>query len=331
MTDSASVVTVGVGRMGRGIAVAYALRGRAVVLLDLKRRSAADGAAKRAEVSQEVRDEMGRLVDLGLLSADDADARLSHVSIASENEAASILAGAGLVYEAVPETIEAKRDALGRIAQHARVDTLIASTTSTILASELAQMVPTPERFLNAHWLNPAFVVPLVEISAHDRTQPEVVSWMFEHLEAIGKVPVVCGSRPGYIVPRLQTLIMNEAARMVEEGVATPAEIDKATRFGLGFRFASMGVLEFIDYGGFDTLHHANGYLSKHVDSARYTAPEILAQYMASGRGGLHDGQGFHEYSSNEEAYRKDALGRSLSMLRHVGLSPVDSEDDVPR
>ena len=86
-------------------------------------------------------------------------------------------------------------------------------------------------------------------------------------MESIGKLPVVCGATPGYIVPRLQALVMNEAARMVEEGAATAEEIDKATRYGLGLRFAALGVVEFIDFGGADILHHASREMSASIDA----------------------------------------------------------------
>ena len=108
------------------------------------------------------------------------------------------------------------------------------------------------------HWLNPAYVIPVVELSTHPAPTPAVLARTKALMEAIGKLPVVCGAAPGYIVPRLQALVMNEAARMIEEGVATAEEIDKATRYGLGLRFAALGVVEFIDFGGSDILHHAS-------------------------------------------------------------------------
>ncbi len=100
-------------------------------------------------------------------------------------------------------------------------------------------------------------------------------------LESIGKVPVVCAARPGYIVPRIQALAMNEAARMVEEGVASAEDIDKAINYGFGFRFAVLGLLEFIDWGGGDILYYASRYLKGALGSERYRAPEIVERNMA--------------------------------------------------
>ena len=126
---------------------------------------------------------------------------------------------------------------------------------------------------------------------------------------------------PGFIVPRLQALIMNEAARMVEEGAATAEEIDKATRLGLGLRFAALGVIEFIDYGGNDILYHASNYLSAKVSPERYAAPEIVKRLMREDRNGLKSGEGFYDYRGRDlKEYRKDVLARTLGMLRHAGL-----------
>src|SRR5690606_14722602 len=144
------------------------------------------------------------------------------------------------------------------------------------MADELQALVTPPERFLNAHWLNPAYLVPLVEVSPGSSTNPEVTARLVALLEGIGKVPVVCKASPGFIVPRLQALVMNEAARLIEEGVASAEDIDRATRHGLGFRFAVLGVLEFIDWGGGDILYHASRYLKDATGSERFAAPKVI-------------------------------------------------------
>ncbi|WP_346007880.1 3-hydroxyacyl-CoA dehydrogenase NAD-binding domain-containing protein [Janibacter terrae] len=316
------VVCVGGGRMGRGIAVAHVLGDIPVTLLDVKERDAAGAAAFAEAVHADVRGDLERLVGLGALAPERSQRCAALVGVARPDETAQVLAAAGLVYEAVPETEEAKRAAFALISEHVAAGTPVGSTTSAMLVTELAGQVTHPGRFLNTHWLNPAFVVPLVELSVHPGTDPEIVAAVRAHLEAIGKVPVVCGPTPGYIVPRLQALIMNEAARLVDEGVANPQDVDTATRYGLGFRFASMGVLEFIDYGGNDTLFHAGRYLAEHVDEHRYAVPDIVERHM-DGRNGLRDGVGFHEYPAQEqEAYRADVLTRLLRAQELLGAAP---------
>jgi 3-hydroxybutyryl-CoA dehydrogenase len=180
--------------------------------------------------------------------------------------------------------------------------------------------VERPHRFLNAHWLNPAYLVPLVEVSPGSATDPAVTARLVALLESIGKVPVVCKASPGFIVPRLQALVMNEAARLAEEGVASAEDIDKATRFGLGFRFAVLGVLEFIDWGGGDILYHASRYLTSATGSDRFAAPKVIEDNMAAGRTGLRERAGFLDYTGLDiDAYRRQRLAAFAAQLKHMG------------
>lgn len=318
MDAERSTVAVGAGRMGRGIALAYALRGQPVTVLDFKQRSDQEHRRLADQTLAEVTSTLRQLAALDALAADAVEEVAARVSVAPLDAAEDVLAGADVVYEGVPETREAKADALPRIGRLAGPETIIASTTSTMLSSELADLVPGPHRFLNAHWLNPAFIHLLVEVSPHPGTDPQVLAALRSDLEEIGKVPVVCACSPGFIVPRLQALVMNEAARMVAEGVASAEDIDRATRFGLGLRFAALGVLEFIDFGGNDILYHADRYLSETIDEHRYAVPDIIAEHMREGRDGLRTGEGFFTYDpEGVDAYRQDALRRTLAMARH--------------
>jgi 3-hydroxybutyryl-CoA dehydrogenase len=134
---------------------------------------------------------------------------------------------------------------------------------------------------------------------------------------------VVCAPTPGYIIPRIQTVAMNEAARMVEEGVATAADIDKAIRAGFGPRYATMGLLEFVDVGGGDILYHASRYLAENLGSERYLPPRNVADNMAQGRNGLRDGQGFYDFRAMDiPAYQRDQMARFVALFRHLNLRP---------
>jgi 3-hydroxybutyryl-CoA dehydrogenase len=317
----ARIAAAGAGRMGRGIALAFAWGGHDVDLVDLKPRDAPAWRRLEAEVRDELASSLAMLAELDALPEAAIGRVLARIHLRPEAEASAALARAAVVFEAVPETLEAKREAFARLSRDCAPDAILASTTSTILVTELAPMVDRPGRLLNAHWLNPAYVIPLVELSTHAGTAPEVVARLRALLEDLGKVPVVCGPAPGYIVPRLQALMMNEAARMVDEGVASAEEIDRATRYGLGLRFAAIGVVEFIDFGGNDILYHASRHLAESISRERYTAPAVVDRMMREGRNGLRSGRGFHDYRDRDvAAYRKDVLSRTLAMLRHAGL-----------
>jgi 3-hydroxybutyryl-CoA dehydrogenase len=308
--------------MGRGIAVVFAYAGHDVVLVDIKPRDEAAFRKLADDALNEVRNTLATLAGFGLFDPTAVETLMARVSVVPETQAQAAFSSASIIFEGVPEVLDLKREALARCAQLAEPTAIIASTTSTILVDDLSSAVDHPERFLNAHWLNPAFLVPLVEVSPGARTDPAVTARVTALLESVGKVPVVCAARPGYIVPRIQALAMNEAARMVEEGVASPADIDKAIKYGFGFRFAVLGMLEFIDWGGGDILYYASRYLTGALGSDRYAAPEIVEHNMTEGRRGLRDGAGFLNYDGLDvEAYRRERLKAFVAMLGHFGLN----------
>lgn len=318
---------VGAGRMGRGIAIAFAYAGHRISLIDLRPRGDEAWQRLRDEAGAEIEASLSGLAQLGVIDASQVGLIAARVELVDAAAAPRALAAAELVFEGVPETMEAKREAFEHINRHCRDDAILTSTTSSILVTQLASLVRLPERFLNMHWLNPAYVIPVVELSCHPGTDAAVLARTKALMEEIGKLPVVCGASPGYIVPRLQALVMNEAARMIEEGAATAEEIDKATRYGLGLRFAALGVVEFIDFGGCDILHHASREMSASLDAGRYTAPAIVGKMVEQGRLGLKSGSGFYDYEGRDvAAYRRDVLSRTLGELRHAGLwrAPAD-------
>jgi len=317
-----SIVCVGAGRMGRGIAVVFAYAGHNVTLVDFKPRDDAGFASLSTDALGEVCNVLSTLAGFGLFNPGAVETLMARVSVVPEIHAQGALSSAAMIFEAVPEVLDLKRDALARASKLAGREPIIASTTSTILVDDLSSAVDHPARFLNAHWLNPAFLVPLVEISPGQHTDPGVTARLKALLESVGKVPVVCAARPGYIVPRIQALAMNEAARMVEEGVASAEDIDKAIKYGFGIRFATLGMLEFIDWGGGDILYYASRYLKDALGSERYAAPEIVELNMAEGRRGLRDGAGFLNYEGLDvEAYRRERLKAFVDLLGHLGLN----------
>jgi len=323
MTTTRPVIAcLGAGRMGRSIAVAFAYAGHTVTMIDVKARSAEQFAKLEADALDEVRKTLASLARFGLMKDQEAETLMSRVKVVPADRGAAALAEAGLVFEGVPEVVALKREVLAAASKAVAPDVIIASTTSTILVDDLSDAVEHPARFLNAHWLNPAYLIPLVEISPGKATDPAIVAQVKALLEGIGKVPVVCAATPGFIVPRIQALAMNEAARMVEEGVASAEEIDKAIRYGFGFRYAVLGLLEFIDWGGGDILYYASRYLEGALGSERYRAPDVISRNMEEGRIGLRTGAGFLDYSGLDiDAYREKRLAALVDMLRHFGLA----------
>jgi len=280
-----SIAVVGAGRMGEGIALTFLGAGHPVLLADVKDRTEDERQARREEVRTRLADRLRAMFG-------HADA-LEKLTLGDRT--AKELADATVVFEAVPEVMDVKREVFGWLSGQVSESAVLASTTSTFLVTQIAELAGHPERVVNAHWLNPAELMPLVEVSRSDDTDPAAVETLTTLLREIGKVPVVCGPAAGYIVPRLQALLMNEAARMVEEGVADAADIDLAVRAGLGPRFSVLGPLEFIDWGGGDILYYASRYLSGELGE-RFQAPEIVQRNMTEHRRGLQDGEGFYRF-----------------------------------
>ena len=321
MIENPVVATVGAGRMGCGLAHVFAYAGHQIRIIDIKKRDLNSRRKLEGSVFANISNTLGLMETLGKISPDDRANMISKVSFHTVDGAANALAGADVVFEAVPEVADIKRSALTLISQNSPENSIIASTTSTILVDELAQHVLKPHRFLNAHWLNPAFLIPLVELSIGKKTSPQAVENLKGILESIGKVPVVLKASPGFIVPRIQALAMSEAARTLEEGVATADEIDKALRVGFGLRFAILGLIEFIDWGGNDILYHAGTYMKDALQSDRFEVADITKEHMQDGRNGMREGRGFYNYQKIDiKAYQMETLRKLMDLIDHLGL-----------
>ena len=322
MTDK-RIVAVGAGRMGRGIAHMFSYAGYPVTLLDIKDRDEAGFKQLAATALAEIEANLTFLSGFDFITPAQVKKALELIRIQPRENTGKVLETADIIIEAVPETREAKKNALELIDKHVRDDAVITSTTSSMLVTELQRWVSKPERFLNTHFLNPAYLIPLVEVSPSPDTDENVAHDVITLFESIGKVPVRCSASPGLIIPRLQSLLMAEACRMVEEGVATPEEIDKAITHGFGPRYATLGVMEFIDWGGVDILYYAGHYLSKALDSPRHAPPEEVTKMMKDGRKGLREGRGYYDFRDMDvDAWKKEKLTRFVTLLAGLGQIP---------
>ncbi|TNB48914.1 3-hydroxybutyryl-CoA dehydrogenase [Martelella lutilitoris] len=321
MTQAMTLASIGAGRMGRGIAQCVAYHGHHVRLIDAKTRSGEAFAELEEGAIAEIERDLTLMAELGAFDKTAVPAIMARISVVAHEDAGAALCEASIVFEAVPEVRAAKEQAFALFDRFAGEEAILASTTSTMLSSDLVALTENKARFLNAHWLNPAFLVPLVELSPAGETAPETTQTLKRFLEDIGKVPVVCSASPGYIVPRIQALAMNEAARLVEEGVASAEDVDKAVLYGFGLRFAVLGLLEFVDWGGGDILYYASRYLQGALETDRFEAPEIVQRNMEEGRIGMKTGQGFYDYGEMDvDAYRKDRLKAFIQAVDRAGL-----------
>jgi 3-hydroxybutyryl-CoA dehydrogenase len=310
-----TIAVLGPGRIGRQIALAFALGGCQVRLVDAKPgRAAADAERTLADARREIARDVGLMVEERVITATEAAATLTRIE---ERTGLAALEGCDFVQEALPESVALKRAELARLAGVIGPDTIVASGSSTISPSHLCDAVERPERFLIAHWLNPAYIIPLVDVVPGPRTAPATVDQALALLERLGKTPVRCGDSPGFIGSRLQVLLMNEAVRLVEEGVATPEDIDRAFRAGMGFRFASIGLFEFLDWGGVDILYRTSRYMTEALGDERFKAARLVEEKIARNELGPKTGRGFFDYSGERrETFETEKVRALLRRLR---------------
>ena len=303
------VAVVGPGRIGRQIALAFARGGCRVLLVDVKDRAPRERDAAFADARREIARDLRLMAEEGVIEEPEAARALERIE---DRVGLDGLDACGFVQEALPELLDLKREILGRLSAVVGPGAILASTSSTISPKHLADAVRGPERFLVAHWLNPAHIIPLVEVVPGAATAPAVVARTLALLERLGKVPVRCGDSPGFIGPRLQALLMNEAVRLVEEGVATPEDVDRAFKAGMGFRYAQVGIFEFIDWGGVDILHRASGFLARALGDERFKPARLVEEKIARNELGPKTGRGFFDYSGDKRETFETAKLRAL-------------------
>jgi len=278
----AVVGVLGGGRMGSGIAHAFALAGARVVVVEADAATAAAAAARIAEV-------LGWSVDRGTTERP-RDELAAAVTTATD---AAALAACSLVVEALPEDAELKRDGLGRAEAVLGPDAVLASNTSALSIDGLAAGLSRPERFLGLHFFNPVPASLLVEIVAGSATSAAVIALAREWVAALGKSPVVVRDAPGFATSRLGLALGLEAIRMLEDGVASAADIDAAMELGYRHR---VGPLRTTDIVGLDVRLAIAEELQARLGD-RFAPPDLLRSMVAEGRLGRKTGRGFYEWS----------------------------------
>lgn len=281
---SERVAVIGAGTMGHGIAQVCAIAGYDVVLVDTL-----DDLVRRG--IQRIRENLDGAVARGKATADARAAAMSHIRGSSKLDDA--VSDAGIVIEAVPERMELKHAVLAQIDAAAPAGALIATNTSSLSIDTMQQALARPGRFLGLHFFNPVHINPLVEVVRGVATHDDAIQRALALIERIGKQSVVVRNAPGFATSRLGVLLGLEAIRMVEEGVATPEDIDKALE--LGYRHP-MGPLRLTDLVGLDVRLDIARHLSRELGD-RFTPPKLLEDMVAAGKLGKKTGEGFYRWT----------------------------------
>jgi 3-hydroxybutyryl-CoA dehydrogenase len=278
-----TIAVIGAGTMGRGIAHAAALGGYRTILEDLL-----PGALRKAE--NEIRANLDKAVELGKVAAPDADAAFRLVEYAgSVDEAAR---EADLVIEAVPEEMESKIEIFTLLDKICRPNTILASNTSSLSITEIASVTYRARKIVGMHFFNPVHKMKLLEVVRALETDDDTLSSAVEVGKRMGKEVVVIKESPGFITSRINAMIGNEAFLMLQEGIASAADIDKAVKLGLNH---PMGPFELVDLVGLDTRLSILEYLHKTLGEKYRPAP-LLVEYVQAGRLGRKCGRGVYDY-----------------------------------
>lgn len=291
--DIEVVVVVGAGTMGRGIAGAAALAGYAVALHDVD--PEALGKARTA-----IEATLAKGVELGKVSAEERSGALGRIRF--ETDPGEATSDADLAIEAVPEDLALKRDVFRELDARCPDVAILASNTSSLPIAVLAESTARPERVLGLHFFNPVHAMELVEVVAPPKLDPAVRRMSVAFVRSLGKRPVVVKDSPGFATSRLGVALGLEAIRMLEEDVASAADIDAAME--LGYRHP-MGPLKLTDLVGLDVRLAIAEHLARELDERRFAPPALLRRLVDEGRLGKKTGEGFYRWEDGEAVPRE--------------------------
>ncbi|WP_285037994.1 3-hydroxyacyl-CoA dehydrogenase family protein [Plantibacter sp. lyk4-40-MEA-4] len=313
-----TIAVVGSGYMGGGIAQVLALSGATVRIADISEEIARKNYDRLiAEAEQFVAD--------GLFPADAVERIRANVSPAASIEEA--VTGADFIEEAVPEKIEIKHETLRRISAAASPDAIIGSNTSTILIGSLAEAVTNPERFLGVHFSNPAPFIPGVELIPHETTADAAIGTVEEIVAATGKETARVKDATGFVLNRLQYALFHEATQLVEEGVATPEDIDTIVRTTFGFRLPVFGPFAIADMAGLDVYSFCYASLQTRWPE-RFATPDSLKELVDAGKFGTKSGAGYLDVPADRTpeliAYRNKAYVAIKRLMDELGPAPIN-------
>jgi 3-hydroxybutyryl-CoA dehydrogenase len=290
--DRARVVVIGTGAMGPGIAQAFALGGHATTLVGRSDASLARGAGQL--------DHYWQLLASGLATTAEVDAARARLRLVTDQAAAC--RAADVVIEAVVEDLTVKRATFGAISAAALPEALLASTTSALSATAIAQAVERPERYVTLHFAQPAQLMPIVEVVPGACTTSDTVTRALALLRGIGHEPVVCRDVPGFVWNRLQAAVLREALALVREEVASIEDIERVIKRGYAARLPAMGPFEHADLVGLDLIRAVMAGVWPHLDTSTSPDDGPIGALVARGDLGIKTGRGFYDWTARDPA-----------------------------
>ncbi len=304
--DIHSIAVVGAGLMGHGIAQEFALAGYAVHLHDLS-----DEKLRQAAAAMQANLQL--LADIGLVTQAQRESVAHNVYPCTVLK--DVVGDADVVIEAVFEQLELKLEVFRQLDQLCPDRTILASNSSTLLPSKLAAATRRPEQVLIAHYFNPPYLLPLVELVRHPATSDATVATMYELLTRVGKKPAIVQKEvPGFIGNRLQMALLREALSLVEQGFASAQDVDIVVKNGFGRRYAAAGPFEVWELAGWDFILAVSGYLTPTLESSPENSV-VLREKVTRGELGVKTGTGFYDWTPESIEALKKRIGQALATI----------------
>lgn len=298
-----TVAVIGAGIMGEGIAQSFAQAGFTVRLVD-QEKNILGGCLKQIEAN------LGLFAQSGLLQEKPPVIR-SRITPFLLKDLAKAVKDSDFIVEAIPEIIQAKKDLLAQV-DSINPEAILGSNTSSFTISSIAEDSRYPGRVIGTHYFNPAHIIPLVELHRGKYTRDDVVSATRTLMTRAGKIPVmVLKEMPGFVVNRIQGAMEREIDYLIDEGIITPEDLDKAAKASYGFRLACMGPMEAEDMIGLDTALRVSGHLYKTLSNKTTPSPSLAAK-VEKGELGLKSGQGWYDYRERLPGQVKEEINRKL-------------------
>ncbi|SHF01149.1 3-hydroxybutyryl-CoA dehydrogenase [Tissierella praeacuta DSM 18095] len=299
----------GAGTMGSGIAQIFARKGYEVVVTDVKEEFL-ENSKKLVSIFNK------SLIEEGLMGESEVESTIKNIKY---NVDKKIFSDCDIIIEAIIEKIDIKQDFWKEVEKVAKPDAIFATNTSGLSITEISKKLENKGRFIGMHFWNPPHIIPLVELIKGDGTKDEIINILLKLLKKIDKEPVVVQKDiPGFIGNRIQFAVFREALNIVEKGIATFEDVDRAMKYGPGFRYPIIGPLETADLGGLDTFYYISSYLFNDLSDVK-EPQEILKKLMNNKELGVKSKKGFYDYSygKDEEAIkRRDKM--FFKILKHI-------------
>jgi 3-hydroxyacyl-CoA dehydrogenase len=310
-----AVAIIGAGTMGPDVAAIFARHGIDVRLNDLK-----PEALERAKGAVDTVYEI--LIDGGLMTRPEADSSLAHLTFTLDQDEA--LHDVDFVLEAIPEKLELKRALFGQLEAKVRENTILASNSSGIPVTKLAQAIRRPERVIGTHWLNQPYIIPVVEVIKGAQTDEATVEATKQLLKWLGIIPILIkGDVPGFVHNRLLFAIYREVLHLLEEGVVGAEDIDNVTKWAIGPKLTAIGPVEMLDVAGLDVYNNVANYLNPDL-SVTGGVSEVIRDKVERGELGIKTGRGMFQYEPGE--IRRLMQGRRQMMLNVIRLKLAGKE-----